>query len=58
MITNRRVKSLHARAHAYASQYQHKAPETWPKEALGIYWWGLYTGYQAGARSARKEKKR
>jgi hypothetical protein len=45
------------RAHKWASKHKLKAPKQWPIESLGIYWWGLHEGFQAGLRAGRRSKR-
>jgi hypothetical protein len=52
----RRPMSLHERAHSHASRMKAKAPTEWNKEEKGTYWWGVFDGYIAGTRSARRTK--
>lgn len=45
------------RAHRYATRRAAtKAPKEWSKDERGTYWWGLFEGYTAGRKAARKAK--
>lgn len=52
----RRARSISDLAHSYACRAKPKAPEGWNDGEKGTYWWGLYDGYQAGVRAARRKK--
>lgn len=50
-------KSIHLLAHAYATRrFQKKSPTEWNEGEKGTYWHGLYEGYLAGVKYARRVK--
>jgi hypothetical protein len=58
-MTKKKAKgrSMHMLAHSYASRrHVKRAPKEWSDSERGTYWWGLYEGYQAGVRAARRNK--
>ena len=57
LTSEKRAKSLHMRSHEYATRNKNKAPDGWNSDEKGAYWWGLYEGFQAGAKAERRRKK-
>lgn len=56
-MTKKKSKPIPARAWLYATRTREKKSEkTWSPDERGTYWWGLFEGYQAGVRAARRIK--
>lgn len=53
----KKSRSLHSRAHQYASKHKLDAPSTWNEAERNTYWWGLYDGYHAGVRAQQRKRK-
>lgn len=55
--SKRRRPAITFRAHDYATQRQKdSSATTWSEAERGTYWYGLYEGYIAGVRYARRQK--
>lgn len=56
-MNEKKSKPIPSRAWQYATTFAaKKAEKSWSDAERGTYWWGLYDGYQAGMRAARRQK--